>query len=177
MVRLVQIPNRNRARGSGTLNTFMNPVKLLASRNILIGVGIVAALFVVLVVLQSRTGSSEAMPSAERFSSPPQPSGEVVPLETVLSAFQRNRTQALRRYRNTPFSARVEAVVPIAKAGWASAVTLDAGRASAYFTDQQWTATAPPIAAGQMRTFTCEDWQYGGSNSVALYGCGVVQAH
>jgi hypothetical protein len=36
----------------------MNPAKLLASRNILIGVGIVAALFVVLEVLQTRTGST-----------------------------------------------------------------------------------------------------------------------
>jgi len=155
----------------------MNPVKLLGSRNILIGVGIVATLFVVLVVLQTRTGSSGTMPSAERFSVPPEATGDVVPLDTVLAAFQRNRTQAIRRYQTVPISARVDAVAPVGKGGWASVVTLEGGRASAYFTDRQWTSIDQPVAAGQMRTFTCADWEYGGSSSVELYGCGVVQAH
>ena len=163
--------------GSGTLNTSMNPAKLLASRNILIGVGIVAALFVVLVVLQTRTGSTETMPPAERFSAPPEPSGEVVSLETVLAAFQRNRTNALRRYRQSPMSAHVDAIQPVGKSGWASSVTLDSGRATAYFAEPLWKSIQPPIQAGQMRTFTCADWQYGGSNSVMLYGCGVADAH
>jgi hypothetical protein len=155
----------------------MNPVKLLASRNILIGAGIVAALFVVLVVLQTRTGSSETMPSAERFAVPPQSTGDVVPLETVLTEFQRNRSQAMRQYRNSPIRARVDGMTPVGRSGWASAVTLEGGRASAYFTDQQWTSIDPPIAAGQTRTFTCADWQYGAANSVALYGCAIVQPH
>ena len=154
----------------------MNPVKLLASRNILIGVGIIAALFVVLVVLQTRTGSTETMPSAERFAAPPEATGEVVPLETVLAAFQRNRTNALRRYRQSPMRARVDAVQPVGRSGWASSVTLDGGRATAYFAESLWTSIQPPVEAGQTRTFTCADWQYGGSNSVAMYGCGVVQA-
>jgi len=154
----------------------MNPVKLLASRNILLGVGIVAALFVALVVLQTRTGSTETMPSAERFASPPEPTGEVVPLETVLAAFQRNRTNALRRYRESPMSAHVDGVQPVGKAGWASSVTLDGGRAVAYFTEPLWKSLQPPLEPGKTRTFTCADWQYGGSDSVALYGCGVVQS-
>ena len=153
----------------------MNPMKLLASRNILIGVGIVAALFVVLVVLQTGMGSTETMPSAERFATPPDAIGEVVPLETVLAAFQRNRTNALRRYRRSPMSAHVDAVQPVGKAGWASSVTLDGGRAVAYFTEPLWKSVQPPLEAGQTRTLTCADWQYGGSNSVALYGCAVVQ--
>src|SRR4051812_21337571 len=126
-------PRAGSTSESGYAESFMNPVKLLASRNILVGVGIVAALFVALVVLQTRTGSTETMPSAERFAAPPEPTGEVVPLETVLAAFQRNRTNALRRYRQSPMSARVDAVQPVGKAGWASSVTLDGGRAVAYF--------------------------------------------
>ena len=153
----------------------MNPAKLLASRNILLGVGVVAALFVVVVVLQTGTGSTETMPPAERFGSPPEATGEVVPLETVLAAFQRNRTNALRRYRQAPMSARVDSVQPVGKSGWASLVTLDNGRATAYFTEPLWKSIHPPVEAGQTRTFTCADWQHGGSNSVVLYGCGVVR--
>jgi hypothetical protein len=155
----------------------MNAVKLLASRNILIGVGVIAALFAVFVVLQTRTGSSETVPPAERFSAPPQAEGDVVPLDTVLTAFQRSGAQAVRRYRHAPLSAHVDAVTPVGKNGWASEVTLDGGRASAYFSDQQWKSIEPPIAAGETRTITCADWQYGAASAVAMYGCGVAQAH
>jgi len=151
----------------------MNPVKLLASRNLLIAIAIIGTLFVVFVVLQTRTGSSETMPSAERVGSPPAPAGDIVPLDTVLDAFERNRTTA-RRYRQSPFTAHVDAVTPVAKSGWAAAVTLNGGRATAYLAESQWPSIDPPLKKGQMRTLTCADWQTAGSNRFTMYGCGVA---
>lgn len=151
----------------------MNPVKLLASKNIILGIAVVGVLLVVFVVFQSRTGSSETMPSAERVGAPPEATGEVVPLDTVLDAFARNRTTA-RRYRQSPFSAQVDAVTPMETSGWAAAVALNGGRATAYIGKSQWQALAPPLAAGQERTFTCADWQTAGSKTATMYGCGVA---
>jgi len=99
--------------------------------------------------------------------------GDVVPLETVLDAFVKNRTTA-RRYRQSPFSAHVEAVTPMHANGWAATVALNGGRATAYIAESQWPAIAPPLAAGQDRTFTCADWQTAGVKTATMYGCGVA---
>jgi hypothetical protein len=154
----------------------MNPVKLLASRNILLGMAIIGLLLVSFVMLQTRTGSSETMPSADRIGSPPEASADVVPLDTVLAAVQGNRTPAARRYRQATFSGHVDGVTPLHKNGWAATITLNGGRAIAYVADSQWRSIAPAIAKGQTRAFTCADWESGVSSSVTMYGCGVVPA-
>ena len=151
----------------------MNPAKLLASRNLLVGIAILAVAFVAFVLLQTRSGAAaDTMPSAERFSVPPAPIGDVVPLDTVLAAYKQSRTTALRKYRDSPFSTQVETVTPVNMSGWAEAVTVGGGRATLYFTESQ--ASAPVIAAGQTGTFICADWQSGASGTVMMYGCGAV---
>jgi hypothetical protein len=152
----------------------MNPVKLLASRNIIIGVAVVATLFVAFVLLHTRTGSSETMPSAARIGLPPAPDGDVVPIDTILSAYQRSRTNALRHYRTSPFTAAVDAVTPMRRNGWVAAVVVNGGRTTMHFAEQPWRAIEQPLAAGQTRTFTCADWQSGPSGTLLMYGCGVV---
>ena len=161
----------------GNSNAFMNPVKLLASRNIIISIGVLAILFAAFVVVQTRTGSAETVPPAERVGAPPSATGEVVPLNDVLTAYQRNRTAALRRFHNSPLSAQVDAVTPVQKSGWAASVTANGGRATLYFADGVWPSIAPVIASGQKRTFTCADWQSGPSGSVAMYGCGIAETN
>ena len=151
----------------------MNPAKLLASRNIILGIAVIGVLLVVFVVFQTRTGSSETMPSADRVGAPPAATGDVVPLDTVLDAFAKNRTTA-RKYRQSPFRAHVDAVTPMNTGGWAALVALNGGRAVAYVAQSQWQASAPALAAGQERTFTCADWQTAGAKAATLYGCGVV---
>jgi len=152
----------------------MNPVKLLASRNILIAAALFAVAFVALIVLQTRTGSAETLPPAERVGVPPEPSGTAVPLDTVLAAFQRSRSTALRQYRHTPFTAPVDTIAPVGKSGWASRVNLAGGRATAYFSDQQWRTSDTTLVPGQTYAFTCFDWQSGAGGTVTLYGCGLA---
>ena len=138
----------------------MNPVKLLASRNIILGIAVIGILLVSFVMLQTRTGSSETMPAADRIGTPPAASADVVPLDTVLAALQGNRTAAARRYRQATFSGHVEAVTPVRKSGWAATITLNGGRATAYIADSQWRSIARPIVKGQTRAFTCADWSW-----------------
>jgi len=153
----------------------MNPVKLLASRNLIIGIAILGVLFVAFVLLQSRSGAAaETMPSAERFSIPPAPTGADVPLDTILTAYKQSRSTAIRKYRASPFTTQVDAVEPVTRNGWAEAVTVGGGRATLYFTESQ--ASAPSIAPGQPGTFICADWQTGGGGMVMMYGCGAVPA-
>jgi hypothetical protein len=154
----------------------MNPVKLLASRNIILGIAVIGIFLVSFVMLQTRTGSSETTPSADRVGSPPEASADVVPLDTVLAAMQGSRTPAARRYRQATFTGHVEAVTPLRRNGWAAAITLNGGRATAYIADSQWSSIAAPIAIGQTRAFTCADWESGVSSTVTMYGCGVVPA-
>jgi len=151
----------------------MNPVKLLASRNLLVGIAILGAVFVAFVLLQTRSGAvADTMPSAERFSVPPAPTGDVVPLDTILAAYKQSRSTAIRKYRDSPFTTQVDTVTPVNKSGWAEAATAAGGRAMLYFTESQ--ASAPAIAAGQSATFICADWQSGASGTVLMYGCGAV---
>ena len=149
-------------------------MKILASRNIIIGCAVIGVLFVALVVLHSSTSSLETMPSAGRIGAPPAATGEVQALDTVLAAYQHNRSAALRRYRTSPFSTTIDTVTPVGKSGWASAVTVGGGRATLYIADSSWKSMAPPIAPGQTRQFTCVDWQSGSGGTVAMYGCGTV---
>jgi hypothetical protein len=155
----------------------MNPVRLLASRNILIATAVFSVALMAVIVFQTRTGSAETMPSADRIGTPPEPAGDVVPLETVLTAFQRSRATALRHYRHEPFSAHLETVTPVQKNGWAARLLLAGGRVTAYIADQQWKSLAEPVAAGQTRAFTCFDWQSGAGGTVTLYGCGLAERH
>jgi hypothetical protein len=151
-------------------------MKLLASRNILIGVTIIAVVAIGIVVLQqTSSGSTDTTPTAERIGAPPVATGDEVPLDTVLTALQRSGTAGIRRYRNAPLTGHVDTVTPVHKNGWAAAVTFDGGRATAYFADDQWHAAAPALAAGQTRSFTCADWRTG--PSITMYGCGVADAH
>src|SRR3954467_14014791 len=154
----------------------MDPLKLLASRNIILAIAVVGTLLVSFVMLQTRTGSSETMPSADRIGSPPPARAHLGAPATVLGALEGNRTPAARRYRQATFSGQVEAVTPLHKNGWAATITLDGGRATAYIADSQWQSIAPPVAKGQTRAFTCADWESGLSSSVTMYGCGVVPA-
>jgi hypothetical protein len=154
----------------------INPRKLLASKTIIIFTGVIAVAFVAMAVVYALVGPAESMPSAERIGTPPAASGEVVPLDTIVAAFQRSRTMALKQYRTTPFMAHVNAVTRVGKSGWAAAVTL-AGHATAYVSDQQWQSITPPLAVGQTRAFTCFDWQSGAAGAVTMYGCGVAEAH
>jgi hypothetical protein len=152
----------------------MNPVKLLASRNLLIAIAVLAVVFVAFVALQTQSGATETMPSAERFSAPPAPSGAAVPLDTILAAYKQSRTTALRKYRYSPFTTQVDAVTPVNKNGWASAVTAGGSRATLYFANDQWPSGSSALAAGQVGTFLCADWQSGPSGMLMMYGCGVV---
>lgn len=150
----------------------MNPAKLLASRNIILGIAVIGVFATIFVVFQSRTGSSETMPSAERVGEPPAATGDVVPLDTVLDTFAKNRTAA-RKYRQSLFRAHVDRVTVMDTNGWAAAVALNSGRATAYIAKGQWQALGRPIVAGQERTFTCADWQTG-AKTATMYGCGVA---
>jgi hypothetical protein len=161
---------------SVTLDPLMNPAKLLASRNILLGVAIVGILLVSFVMLQTRTGSSETMPSADRIGAPPEASADVVPLDTALAAVQGSRTPAARRYRQATFSGHVDEVMLLGKNGWAAAITLNGGRATAYIAESRWRSIAPAIAKGQTRAFTCADWESGVAGTSTMYGCAVVPA-
>jgi hypothetical protein len=152
----------------------MNPVKLLASRNLLVAIAVLAVVFIAFALFQSRSGAAETMPSAEHFSVPPAPTGAVIPLDTLLAAYKQSRPTALRKYRNAPFTTQVDAVTPVNRNGWAEAVTVSGGRATLYFTDSQ--ASDPTIAAGQPGTFVCADWQSGPAGTVLMYGCGAVPA-
>jgi hypothetical protein len=148
-------------------------MKLLASRNILIGVTIIAFVAIAIVVLQqTSSGSTDTTPTAERIGAPPAASGDAVPLDTVLTALHRSGTAGIRRYRSSPLTGHVDAVRPVHHNGWAAAVTLDGGRATAYFADAPWQAAAPAVTAGQTRLFTCADWRTG--PSITMYGCGFV---
>ena len=152
----------------------MKPVKLLGSKNILVGIALLSVAFIAIVLLQTRSGASETLPGAERFARPPAATGEVVSLATVRAAYQRNRTTALRQYRKSPIGAQVHAVTPVNKNGWAAAVALDGGVATAYFADRDWQGISP-VAVGQTMTVTCADWQSGAGGTVTMYGCGVVR--
>ena len=154
----------------------INPKKLLASKTIILGTGVLAILFVAMVVVYALVGPAESLPSAERVGTPPAAAGEAVPLDRVLAVFQRSRTTALRQFRAAPFRAHVNGVTPIGKSGWAAAITFE-GHATAYVSDQQWRAIVPPLAPGQNREFTCFDWQSGVGGAVTMYGCGVADAH
>jgi hypothetical protein len=150
----------------------MNPAKLLASRNILMASGVFAVAFVAVVLLHSYAGPVEAMPQAESVGIPPAPSGAVIPLDTLLDAYKRSRATALRQYRHAPFQTKVETVTPVNTGGWAQAVTVDGGRATLYFTENQ--GSDPTIAAGQPGTFICADWQTGPSGTMMKFGCGAI---
>jgi len=151
----------------------MNPLKLLASRNILIGITVIGFVAIGIIVLQqTSSGSTDTAPTAARIGTPPAASGDVVPLDTVLTALHRSGPAGIRRYRNSPLTGRVDAVTPVHQNGWAAAVTFDGGLATAYFADPQWQAAAPAVTAGQTRSFTCADWRTG--PSITMYGCGFV---
>jgi hypothetical protein len=154
----------------------MKPIKLLASRNIIIGIAVLAVVFVLFAVFQMRTGSTEeTLPLAERISPPPIPTGESVALDAVLASFQRGRATTMRKYHASPLIASVDTVTEVNTRGWAEAVTVGGGRATFYFTDSAWHSINPSLAPGQTRSFTCADWQSGPSGTVVMYGCGVVE--
>jgi len=155
----------------------MNPVKLLASRNLLIGIAVVTVAFVAFVLLQSRSGAaSDTMPSAERFSAPPAATGEVVPLDTILTAFKQSRSTAVRKYRESPFTTVVDAVIPVKRNGWGETAVVGGQRATLYFSETQWQSASPPIAPAQLRTFICADWQSAAAGTVTMYGCTAIAA-
>ena len=134
-------------------------------------------LFVVVVFAHSLIGSSEAMPtmpSADQIGPPPQATGPVEPLDTVLAAYRRNGSAALRRYRNSPFSATVDSVKPVQKSGWAIAASVDGGRATVYIAEDEGESLTPALAPKQTRAFTCMDWQSGAAGTLTMYGCGIV---
>ena len=148
-------------------------MKLLASRNILIASALIAVLFVGMVLLHPGTGSSESMPSADRISPPPVPTGSVESLDAVLAAHRKGSIEA-RRSRTTPFSATVDSVRPVGRGGWALSASLDDGRAMIYIADREKPSITPPLAPGQTRAFTCSDWQASTGRTWTLYGCGTV---
>ena len=152
-------------------------MKLLASRNIIVTMAGLGVLFVAVVFVHSLVGASESMPtlpSADQIGPPPAPTGPVEPLDTVLAAYRRNGSAALRRYRNSPITATVDSVVPVGKSGWAVAATVDGGRATVYIGDDEWRSITPPLAPKQTRAFTCMDWQSGAAGRLTMYGCGTV---
>lgn len=131
-------------------------------------------LFLAAVLVHSITGSSEAMPSAAQIGPPPRATGPVEPLDTVLAAYRRSGSAALRRYRNSPFSATVDSVKPVQKSGWAVSASVDGGRATVYIASDEWPTITPPLAPQQTRAFTCMDWQSGAAGTLMMYGCGTV---
>jgi len=152
-------------------------VKLLASRNIIVTMAGLGVIFVVVVFAHSLIGSSEAMPtmpSADQIGPPPSPTGPVEPLDTVVAAYRRNGSAALRRYRNSPFSATIDSLSPVRKNGWAVSASVDDGRATVYIADDEWQSINPPLAPKQTRGFTCMDWQSGAAGRLTMYGCGTV---
>ncbi len=149
-------------------------MKLLASRNIIIAMAGLGVLFVVVVFAHSLIGSTATMPSAEQIGPPPAATGPVESLDTVLAAYRRNGSAALRRYRSSPFSATVDSVTPVQKSGWAVSASVDGGRATVYIADDEWPSVTPPLAPQQTRAFTCMDWQAGAAGTLTMYGCGTV---
>jgi hypothetical protein len=149
-------------------------VKLLASRNILIAMAGLGVVFVAVVLVHSIIGSAEAMPTAERIGPPPAATGPVESLDTVLAAYRRSGNAALRRYRNSPFSAKVDSLMPVRKSGWAVSASVDGGRATVYIADREWESITPPLVPEQTRAFTCMDWQAGAAGTLTMYGCGTV---
>jgi hypothetical protein len=148
--------------------------KLLASKNIIIGVVVIGTVLVAALVLGPGRSPSPAVTPASRIAPPSRGSAEVIPLETILAAFQRNTTAALRQYRRSSFSAHIDAVSPVGADGWAATVTLGDGRATAYIADAQWRAMPAPVTTGQVRTFVCSDWQSGPSGTLTMYGCDIA---
>jgi hypothetical protein len=131
-------------------------------------------LFIAVVLVHSVTGSSQTMPSAEQIGPPPVATGPVEPLDTVLAAYRRSGSAALRRYRSSPFSATVDSVKPVQKSGWAVAASVDGGRATVYIANDEWKSITTPLAPKQTRAVTCMDWQSGAAGTLTMYGCGVV---
>lgn len=131
-------------------------------------------LFIAVVLVHSVTGSSQTLPSADQIGPPPVAKGPVEPLDTVVAAYRRNGSSALRRYRHSPFRATVDSVMPVQKSGWAVSASVDGGRATVYIADEEWQSVIPPLAPKQARAFTCMDWQAGAAGTLTLYGCGVV---